>query len=234
MNKSNKLFLAASLILTVSSFSYKTLAANTEDGSKHVEFGLNGDKTTNKKPVLIKGAVDIGAHSDFSGEVALTNIPKLTFDSSAIDNKKIFVKANEVSGKTPGIRVDDVSGEGQGWTVKVKASEFVSTTDANVKLNGAKLIFPKKEAVSFANINKTTGKPSVNRVELPFDNNTSGIVLVEASKGAGMGAWEVAYEDKVDNKGIEMELPVGQLLGTYKATVTYTLTVGEIKKDAAK
>lgn len=209
------------------SFPFEVFASQVNE-DKHIEFGLSGNNNENKEAVSIQEAVDIGKHSTFSGEVALTNTPRLAFDSSKLDNKQISVKAKGANGEVPGIRVDDVSGKGLGWTVTVKASEFVSTKDSTVTLNGAKLIFPVNQAVSFTNT--ISKKPKTKEAQVPF-NNQGSYKLVEAKPGEGMGAWEVAY---AGDSGIKMELPAGQVLGTYQATVTYSLTVGQVEMDTAK
>lgn len=227
MKKKMRVFSIASLILMSSSFPFEALASKVNE-DKRIEFGLSGNKIENKEAVKIQEAVDIGKHSPFSGEVALTNTPRLTFNASKLENKDILVEAKGAAGEAPGIRVDDVSGKGLGWTVTVKASEFVSTKDPTVTLNGAKLIFPANEAVSFANT--ISKKPRIKEAQVPF-NNQNNYRLIEAKTGEGMGAWEVAYKD---NSSIKMELPAGQLLGTYQATVTYTLTVGQLEMDTAK
>lgn len=223
-----KMFSLASLILIASSFSYETNAAQMEQDDT-VKFGLIGDKSENKVPVRIPEAVDIGVPSTFSGEVALTNIPKLAFDPQKIQGHKIEVDAKDTGQKVPGIRVDDVSGEGSGWTLRVRGSKFVRTDDNTTELMGAQLEYPKVAPVTYKNSQTKDNAPVVNKTMLSFDESVK--TLMSAGKGAGMGAWEVAYQG---DQGIKLVLPPGQLLGTYQATVTYELTVGDIAKNSAE
>lgn len=215
-----------SLILLAGALPYKTLAAKTNDNTT-VQFGLIGDKSENKIPVEIPGAVSIGEHSKFSGQVALTNSPKLTFDSQHIVNQEMFIDSKGKSGEVPGFRVDDISGTGAGWTLRVSASEFVRDDNSGVTLSGANLVFPKVTSKTLPR--NSSAEPEVNKLNIPFDGKTSQ-VLLNADKGEGMGAWEVAY----DESKIKLQLPSGQLLGQYEATVTYSLTVGSTSLETAK
>lgn len=226
MKKYISIFSLTSLILLASALPTKTLAAKTNDDTK-VEFGLIGDKSENKEPVKIPNAVNIGEHSKFNGQVALTNSPKLSFDGQRITNKEISVNSKGKSGEVPGFRVDDISGTGAGWTLRASASEFVRDDGSGITLSGANLIFPKVTSKTLPK--NSSSEPKVNKLTVPFDGKTSQ-VLLDAGKGKGMGAWEVAY----DESKIKLQLPSGQLEGQYEATVTYSLTVGDTDLEAAK
>ncbi|MEG0256484.1 WxL domain-containing protein [Vagococcus sp.] len=241
MKKNITLFSLASLILITSALPSETLAAKIED-DKEVQFGLVGDTSENKEPVKIPGAVNIGEHSKFSGQVAVTNFPKLSFDSQELSHKEIYVDSKGKSGEVPGFRVDDISGTGAGWTLSVSASDFVRDDNSDIKLSGASLVFPKAKSKTFVN-NKSKGpnyvedkknpdlkETTIGALTVPFDGSDKHNLLV-AKEGQGMGAWEVAYDS---NSKIKLQLPSGQLLGNYEATVTYSLSVGDMNLDTAK
>lgn len=229
LKNNNKLFSVASLILLSTTLSFKVLADEPGEKDNQVQFGLVGDSSEKKVPVPIPNATNIGTPTQFDGQVALTNFPKLTFETQKISGRTEKIVANGTGDEVPGLRVDDVSGEGEGWNLRVKASKFLRQSDNSTELVGATLEFPKVSPVTFSNSKNKDKAPIVNKVSTSFDENAR--TLVSASEGSGMGAWEVAYDG--DN-GIHLNLPSGQLLGVYETTITYQLTVGTVVDESAK
>lgn len=227
-NKFNIYLLISFILLSVTLMS-PSLAAEPDEKNNFVEFGLIGDSSENKVPVPISNASNIGTPKTFTGQVALTNFPKLEFDTQKISGHDEKIKAKSKEETISGFRVDDVSGNGNGWQLRVKASEFVRQDDKKTELKGAKLEFPRVKPITYATSLNKEKEPVVNKTSIGFDEVIHSLMM--ATEGSGMGAWEIAYDDGDE---INLHLPSGQLLGVYETTITYQLTVDTIIKDTAK
>lgn len=153
----------------------------------------------------------------------LKTIPTLDFANQMISEQDSVYPATQ-SGT---LSIADLTGSNNGWIVTVKVGEFQDTQDGTKKLVGASLFYPATEPTTKNSDTTLTGEPTVQAPDkddvqqngLRIAAGGSDTMLIKADKGTGNGLWDFLY----DTQKVQLEVPVGQLAGTYQATVTYTL-----------
>lgn len=114
-------------------------------------------------------------------------------------------------GELLGIQVTDSRGEGTGWSVTAKISEFENSEKTkNIK---ATVSIPTGKVVTkTANLNNAP-------ISVSADLNNDSMIIFSASKGKGMGSFTNLFEGN-DTK---IKVPGGVLVDSYSATITWTL-----------
>lgn len=185
----------------------------TEDGKGATSYGsLKLETNTEGVVPPIKPSVPSGETGN-TGALTIDNVSPLLFGEHKIDGGKAEFKTETVA---PNIQVSDRRGEGQGWTLQVRMSEFADKTEATKILKGAEITLPAG----------TVGKSEGN-IALPPE--ATGVVIAGSQENAqtifsakektGLGTWT----NEFDAEQVTLMVPAGNLKGDYQATMTWSL-----------
>ncbi|MQS90239.1 WxL domain-containing protein [Companilactobacillus mishanensis] len=153
---------------------------------------------------------DVNLTQDKDAAVQLASAPDLTFTETALDgaahNAVAATKVTDpVSVVNPGL-VD-------GWSVTVKAGDFIDSNDPTNILKGAQIHLTAGDVTS-----DTTDQTGVSALDVnPSDAESP---IFTATKGNGIGTWN--QQHKLSNA--TLDIPSGAKAGNYTADLTWTLT----------
>lgn len=188
--------------------SYISAVQIDQDNTKTATFTLDPNK---------KGSIEVKATS-------------LTFGKHAQSSTDIVAWATNNSTVT----VTEFSGEKPGWTLKVKMSQFEDGDDTTKVAHGTSLFFPAVTPTTTTGGNAHLDTPETmkgdtgfidNRLGVLVDDTNSDVILAHARKGKGYGEWILPYDkdSNVTKNRVQLKIPVGQRVGNYRATLTYTV-----------
>lgn len=203
---------ASGLVLALSLVIVRPTAA-------HAEISTDGKTATNEATFTL--------NAETTGTLKITDATDLTFTSKNITASDVVTSTTGESS----ISIQELSGAAPGWSVTATLGEFTDTTVSTKKLVGAQIFYPAGEATTTAAASTPAASalPTFLGTETAFEGTTTGISvnaggsavkIIEAAKGKGYGNWKMSYSG--DNK-VQLKVPQGQLKGSYKATLTYTL-----------
>jgi len=140
-------------------------------------------------------------------DIVLTSVPDLNFGTKVNSNE---TKTYDATGTLKDVKVKN-PGNVDGWDVQVKRSEFTSDKSS---LKAATLSLKNGEVIAddTANASKSPAVTSI-------DVNTSAQSLLTAEAGEGIGAFSLKH----NNADVTLNIPAGNVAGSYKATLTWTL-----------
>ncbi|UIF29296.1 WxL domain-containing protein [Levilactobacillus brevis] len=205
-------------------FGFTTVTANAAD--------TNDSQTTNATVGLTAGTTDPdGPHN---GAVRLVAAPDLVFgdktkgtpitgatqtikatsittnanssNNSATDANKVTIDPSDVAVVDPGT--------GNGWSVSVKADNFVKDDATSTNLLGATINF--KGAVATNNTNASEN-PAVAATPAVIAGGDSATIL-SAAKGNGVGTWMNRLTNDTD-----LTIAGGNVAGNYTSNLTWTI-----------
>lgn len=180
-----------------------------------------------------KAAVTLTENTDPSTSLLeITSASDLNFGSQAIGvNDMNFTDTN-----SPSVVITDIRGDAPGWNLTVSLGEFKDTTaDSNRTLKGARLFYPAVTMTTNATVAVADRTPAATATDSSFsDSAVKGVLLdsaatpsaktlMTAAANKGNGQWTATYDTA--NK-VELNVPAGNLAGSYEAALTYTLTDG--------
>lgn len=186
----------------------------SEDGKGATTHGyvklISGDA---EKPTEPLESSDPSGETGNKGVLTIDNASPLLFGEN---NIKGGVMIFETKTDKPNVQVTDKRGEGQGWSLQVKTTDFVDQVDAKKILKGAELtlpvgtIVPAPGNISVAPTAATATLTSTNAKAQP---------IMTAAKNNGLGTWV----DKFDSTQVKLMIPAGNLVGEYVSTLTWSL-----------
>lgn len=148
----------------------------------------------------------------------------LQFGQHMILNQSIEAKAiNDTS-----VSVHDHSGSRKGWTLELEMSKFTSGGDT---AHGVQLFFPNVTPTTTTTV-AAGSPPATFGTSNSFLDSTTGLIvnddsipvtLAGAQVGKGYGDWELPYKHS-NNQRVQIKVPIGQKIGDYSSTLTYSLT----------
>ncbi|WP_207696227.1 hypothetical protein DOK67_0002041 [Enterococcus sp. DIV0212c] len=218
------IILTSAVVLTSFAMAAQAVhAESTKPYDSKATFSLETEDPTNpdpNEPVDPEKPVDPGEEGG-TGQVGLLTIDAVSqfnFGSAAISGGETKTNAVAKDGETLGIQVTDKRGTGAGWNVRAKISNFEDKTDdKNIKtLKGATVKIPAGTFKTSAN-GDTLNPPTAANAQGTVIGTTE-TQLITAAKEKGKGSWVNAWADQV-----ELVIPGGNLVGTYSATITWTL-----------
>lgn len=185
----------------------------TENGKGATSYGsLKLEANTEGIVPPIKPSVPSGQTGN-TGALTIDNVSPLLFGEHKIDGGKAEFATETVA---PNVQVSDRRGEGQGWNLQVRMSEFADKTEATKILKGAEITIPAG----------TVGKSEGN-IALPPESNEvvvagskdSAQTIFSAKEKTGLGTWT----NEFDAAQVKLMVPAGNLKGDYQATLTWSL-----------
>lgn len=185
----------------------------TEDGKGATSYGsLKLETNTEGIVPPIKPSIPSGETGN-TGALTIDNVSPLLFGEHKIDGGKAEFTTETVA---PNVQVSDRRGEGQGWTLQVRMSEFADKTEATKILKGAEITLPAG----------TVGKSEGNIALSPESNGVviagsqeSAQTIFSAKEKTGLGTWT----NEFDAEQVTLMVPAGNLKGDYQATMTWSL-----------
>jgi hypothetical protein len=176
-------------------------------------FAADGDTATTATPTTTNGTINLTTQKGDDGktdkDITLDSAPNIDFGEHNIDTSAQTYTAENID--TP-IQVTN-PGVNSGWTVTVAASEFKG--DNSHTLKGAVLTIGKG-TVSTAEANQSTAPTAI-----AVTTNSSAQTIFSAADGnTGVGVWQ-SMPDKTTTT---LAVPAGNVAGSYKADLTWTLT----------
>lgn len=176
-----------------------------------------------------KATVKLTENTDPSTSLLeITSASDLNFGSKAIGiNDMNFT---DDSATAPSIVVTDIRGNAPGWNLTVSLGEFKDASTSRT-LKGVRLFYPTVTMSTNATVAVTERTPETLATDASFsDSSVKGILvdaaatpsaktLINAAAGKGNGQWTATY----DTAKAELNVPAGNLAGTYVADLTYTL-----------
>lgn len=149
----------------------------------------------------------------------------LLFGPQTISPRVVNAKAqNDLN-----IKVTEFSGWKPGWTLQVQMSKFM---DGTSEAKDIKLFYPNVVPTTTTGGNANQHSPiSEGKDKSFFDENVKGtivednnipVTLAGAKVGNGFGEWTFTYSTAADTN-VQLRIPTGQVVGSYKSTVTYTV-----------
>ncbi|WP_207120944.1 hypothetical protein IGJ55_002931 [Enterococcus sp. AZ170] len=220
VKRKEKIITGLILFGSMSVFAPSMASAAPADGIQGTETGKGATSYgTLKLEANTEGVVPPIKPSEPSGETgntgALTidNVSPLLFGEHKIDGGKAEFSTETVA---PNVQVSDRRGEGQGWNLQVRMSEFADKTDDTKILKGAELSIPAG----------TVGKSEGN-IALPPETKDvviagsidSAQTIFSAKEKTGLGTWT----NEFDASQVKLMVPAGNLKGDYQATMTWSL-----------
>lgn len=171
-------------------------------------------------PITATTEGDVSFTAPLTGALTITNVPAtITFGAHTIAGSTQQYAAPVGTE----IGVQDLRGTGAGWTLQASASEFVNTGDGNIKLNGAKLLFPEG-TVSKVNDDNTATAPTGAEATIPADGSGA-VNILKADLNQGQGGWLLNWDDTAATPAasdLKLEVPTA-LVGSFQSTITWTL-----------
>lgn len=178
-----------------------------------------------------KATVTLTENTDPSTSLLeITSASDLNFGSQAIGvNDMNFTDEN-----SPSLVITDIRGDAPGWNVTVSLGEF-KTKDTNRTLKGVRLFYPAVTMTTNATVAVADRTPAATATDSSFsDSSIKGVLvdasatpsaktLINAAAAKGNGQWTATYD--ASNK-VELNVPAGNLAGSYEAALTYALTDG--------
>ncbi|MFC6202640.1 WxL domain-containing protein [Lactiplantibacillus nangangensis] len=150
----------------------------------------------------------VGLEQDPSAQLALTKAPTIEFGSEKIGAGELHLKATSVD--------DDITvenpGLADGWQVTVAGTQFTSSSSKT--LTGAELKFAEGTVAAVGE--NSSEAPASSAVTVAGDDST----IFSASQNAGLGTWG----NKHELSDVTLDIPAGNVAGTYTSTLTWTLT----------
>lgn len=212
-----KMVITGLVSLSALGMAMPALAASTgnSDGTgatsnAHVKL-TPADETTDPTDPTDPG--DGGGETGNKGPLTIDYVTPLEFGEQKLTGTEAVY---QTTSKLPNVQISDKRGQGQGWTLKVKSSEFVDSTNQTQTLKGATVTLPVGTIKSVEG-NVSTA-PTANEAILESDN-ASEHVLMTAAATAGLGTWE----DLFDASKVQITVPSGNLVGDYSSSLTWTL-----------
>lgn len=200
------------LVSLVAAAAFATTAAFTANS-------VSADTTTTD------GTISFTAQKGDDGktdkDVTLDAAPTVDFGSQTIDTSAQTYTTKSISSPitvtNPGINA--------GWTTTVAATDF---TDGSTVLKGATLKLVSTPATAKDTTNKSTA-PSVQTVTV---NNKAQTIMSAADGTQGVGTWNDTLNGSDDAQtATSLYVPAGNVSGSYKATLTWTLTNAPTGED---
>ncbi|KRL65838.1 coaggregation promoting factor [Lentilactobacillus diolivorans DSM 14421] len=146
------------------------------------------------------------------GKITLSSAPSFQFGTVAASANDISYKSTSTSGS---LDIAD-AGTGTGYTVTVAASPFTATGGAGLK--NAQLLLDNKETdpIKADDVDNVSTPPTlVAKLSL----SSSPVTVVSAAAGKGVGAYTGTY----GSTDASLEVPAGNIGGSYSSTLTWTL-----------
>lgn len=185
----------------------------TEDGKGATSYGsLKLDSNTEGTVPPIKPSVPSGETGN-TGALTIDNVSPLLFGEHKIDGGEAIF---ETITTTPNVQVSDRRGEGQGWNLQVRMSEFADKEEKTKILKGAEVTLPA------GTVGKSEGNialPPETKEVVIAGSVESTQTLFSAKEKTGLGTWT----DEFDASQVKLKVPAGNLKGDYQATLTWSL-----------
>lgn len=185
----------------------------TEDGKGATSYGsLKLDSNTEGTVPPIQPSVPSGETGN-TGALTIDNVSPLLFGEHKIDGGEAIF---ETITTTPNVQVSDRRGEGQGWNLQVRMSEFADKEEKTKILKGAEVTLPA------GTVGKSEGNialPPETKEVVIAGSVESAQTLFSAKEKTGLGTWT----DEFDASQVKLKVPAGNLKGDYQATLTWSL-----------
>lgn len=219
--KKSKLVLASvaatalfSTSITASAVVDQNEVLGTSDGKGATSHGyvkLTGGDTTGPTKPIIPSEPDGSTGNE--GSLTIDNVSPLLFGENKIEGGETVLSTTT---KNPNVQVTDKRGEGEGWALQVKTSDFVDKVDSKKILKGAKLSLPAGTAISA--VGNVAVAPVMSAITLA-STDTRVATIISAAKNTGLGTWV----DKFEASQVKLTIPAGNLVGEYVSTMTWSL-----------
>ena len=161
-----------------------------------------------------------GEETGQSGPVSIDYVPHFKFGEKSVSPKtEIYTDVSQ----TPNVQITDLRGNEAGWELELSATAF-KTTEGD-QLNGAILRIKK---IAIANpYNSVSASPTAASGPVLFGQGELGAgvtnTIMTAADSQGGGTWLGNFYDG-DGNQVELEVPAGNKVDSYKSTLTWTLT----------
>ncbi|WP_430602006.1 hypothetical protein IGJ02_002196 [Enterococcus sp. DIV0724b] len=151
------------------------------------------------------------------GLLVIDAVSHFNFKSAKIAGGETKTTAEIPTGQTLGIQVTDKRGTGAGWNVQATIDEFKDAEDETKILKGAVVKVPAGTFKTTQNGDTLNPPQAANGEGTIIGKSATKLLFADADKGKG--SWLNDWADKV-----ELTIPGGNLLGNYKATVTWMIS----------
>ncbi|WP_207696213.1 hypothetical protein DOK67_0002056 [Enterococcus sp. DIV0212c] len=159
------------------------------------------------------------------GPLVIDAVSKFAFESAEIKGGETKTNVKVPAGETIGIQVTDKQGSAKGWEVHAQITDFTEEKKETQILRGAYITVPA--GTFYTRADGDTDNP-------PVAANAAGTVIgkdaaskiIFATEGKGNGSWINDWAEEV-----ELTIPGGNLLGKYKAAITWTISAAPVVND---